>query len=57
MADMPPPREKTPQGRPTEGAAPEGADLDLACLDSGFIPPSAARCRITDLQQWIDLCA
>jgi hypothetical protein len=51
------------QGRkPIDPSAADRTDLDtdsfdLDFLDSGVVPPSAPRWRITDLQKWIDLCA
>jgi hypothetical protein len=41
--------ERCPQGR-------EDAD-SLAGCPSGCLPPSARRCRIPDMQEWLDLCA
>jgi hypothetical protein len=51
-ADRPP---KTGAGQEAREMADEA--LDLAALDVGWSLPSARRCRITDLQHWIDLCA
>jgi hypothetical protein len=34
----------------------EGADY-LADCPGGYLPPSAERCRIHEMQEWIDLCA